>query len=379
MKVAIDAVGISRPGGGRSATLNLLQPLFDLDHNNEYIVFLDEREPCLASYGNVRQVIAPTKRRLAVRAWAQAIWPRLLKREGVQVIHYSKNLTTFTSCPSVVTVHDLTVLAHPEFFPLVDVAYWHTVGRFCLRHVDRVIAVSQRTAGDVVRYCGVRPESVSIIHEGIDPIFQPAHPDEVSRVRRKYRLPGSYILHVGSIWPKKNLATLARAFVRLARSGAYDGALVLVGAPYLKSRDRALDEFLSRNDVGGIIQTGHVPVEDLPPLYSGALCFVFPSLHEGFGLVPLEAAACGAPVMASRVGALEEILGGAAVFLDDPKDDAELASRIRDLLEDESEQTRMGRMGRLRATALSRREAAERTWQLYSSMVESAEVREISR
>lgn len=375
MRIAVDALGISQPGGGRSATLNLLQPLLDMDQDNEYLVFLDRPEPCLEGYGNLRQIIAPFGQRLATRAWAQITWPTLLRREGVQVIHHTKNLTTFASpCASVVTIHDLTILVHPEVYPRFDVAYWRTIEPFCLRHVDRIIAVSPITARDLMRYYDIPAQRIETICEGIDDLFKPAQASEVSRVRAKYRLPESYLLHVGSISPKKNLATLARAYARLVRQGDFEGALLLVGRSYWKGGDRALDEFIAQKaPVGRIIRTGPVPQKDLPGLYTGATCFVFPSLHEGFGLVPLEALACGTPVVATRVGVLEDMIADAAVFLDDPRDDAALAKRIGELLRDDGLRERLRVAGLCLAPSFSRKQAARRTLDLYKSLAAGRE------
>jgi len=370
MKIAIDALGISQPGGGRSATLNLLEPLFDLDRDNEYIVFLDRPEASIRGCGeNVRQIIAPVTHRFAVRAWAQTIWPLLLRREKVQVIHHTKNLTTLLSpCASLVTVYDLTILAHPAIFPAIDVVYWRTIERFCLRRVDRVIAISQATSDDLVRYYKIPPERIEAIYLGIDDIFQPAEADQVAAVRRKYHLPQSFLLHVGSIGPKKNLSTLVRAYGRLVRRGGFDGALVLVGHPYRRGADEDLAECIAQEELGGrVIRTGPVPQEDLPGLYSGATCFVFPSLHEGFGLVVLEAMACGVPVIASRVGAVEEIVGDAAMLLGDPRDDVALAEHITSVADDSAMQNRMRIAGLRRAARFSRRGSARRTLALYQS------------
>lgn len=373
MRIAIDALGISRPGGGRSATLNLLEPLLDLDGDNEYLLFLDEPEPALwGAPGQVRQIVPPVAHRLAVRGWAQAVWPALLRRERVDLVHFAKNLATLWSpCASVATVHDLTVLVHPEMHPRTDVLYWRTYGQACLRRMDRVIAVSDLTAADVERYCCVPAKRIVVIREGIDERFRPAPADEVDAVRERYGLPPSYLLHVGSIWPKKNLVTLARAYVELVRSGGYGGALVLVGRAYRDGGDPRLEAFLrDHRDVGQVILTGPVPQEDLPALYTGAECFVFPSVHEGFGLVPLEAMACGAPVVATRVGALPETMGEDAVWVEDPYDHRALVDRLREVLTDTDLREGLVSAGLARAAVLSRRSAAERTLELYRRVAE---------
>lgn len=370
MRIVIDALGITPPGGGRSATLNLLEPLLDMDQENEYLILVDRLEPLLNKYANVRQIQAPITQRVAVRIWAQFKVLCLLKRQEADLIHHTKNLTTLQGiCPSIVTVHDLTMLVYPELFvPGIDVAYWRTIGRYCLRHADHIIAVSQITAEDVTRYCGVAQERITVIHEGIDDRFEPATEDEVARVREKYDLPRSYLLHVGSIWPKKNLLTLAQAYVTLVHKGAYAGGLVLVGGTYQGRGDPHLEKYLSQVDIGCIIRTGRVPDQDLPALYSGATCLVFPSLHEGFGLVPLEAAACGTPIIASRVGALEETLADAALFLDNPTEVEAFTRTIQDVLTDDKKRAQMRNRGLNCTQALSRQEAAAKTLALYERL-----------
>lgn len=368
MRIAIDALGISRPGGGRSATLNLLEPLFALDARNDYLVFVDGVEPSIQGHANVRQIVAPTSHRFAVRGWAQATWPGLFRRERVDLCHHTKNLTTYLlPCPSLVTIHDLTTLARPEAYPWVDVLYWKTVERFSVRHVDRVIAVSQRTAIDVQHYYGVPPERIVTIYEGIDEAFAPVAPERVARVRERYGLPEGYLLHVGSISPKKNLLALARAYDALLAAGDYEGGLALVGRHYRRSGDPALEAYLAARPADGrVILTGAVPQADLPALYAGADCFVFPSLHEGFGLVPLESMACGTPVVAARVGALAEMVGDAAILLDAPDAD-DLAAALADLLGDSARRKRLRALGLARAEGFSRVNAARKTLALYES------------
>ncbi|MBN1401658.1 MAG: glycosyltransferase family 4 protein, partial [Anaerolineae bacterium] len=362
--------GIGRTGGGRSATLNLLEPLLQVDTENEYLVFLEQPEPSLAGFEHARQMIAPVHQRFAVRAWAQATWPGLLRREKVRVMHHTKNLVTlFNPCPSVVTIHDLTILVHPEIFPKIDVLYWRSIERFCVQQMERVIAVSDVTAHDLMRFYGTPQHKISVIYEGIDDLFKPASADEIAAVRAKYGLPASYLLHVGSISPKKNLVTLARAYARLARQDAYSGALALVGRSYWKGGDEALDAYLAQEiRAGQVVRTGPVPQADLPALYSGADCFVFPSLHEGFGLVPLESLACGVPVIASRVGMLEHMLGDVAVFLDDPLDDVALAEEIAALVSDQERRAQLARRGLELAPSFSRSRAALKTRELYKAL-----------
>ena len=373
MKIAIDALGITRPGGGRSATLNLLEPLLSIDEENEYFVFLDKREPTLVSVrGNLRQIISPTTNRIQTRIWAQTTWPKFLKREKIAVIHHTKNLTTHLSpCPSIVTIHDLTILEHPEIYPTLDVLYWRTFEKLALRKASHIIAVSQLTANDLKRFYAMEDDKITVIPEGIDEAFVPVPAPIVQNVRTHYKLPKHYILHVGSISAKKNLATLARAYFKLIKERNYAGALVLVGRRYWKEGDPELDTIIEENrGVGHVILTGPVPQNDLPALYTGADCFCFVSVHEGFGLVPLEAAACGTPVISSRVGVIEQLLGNAAIYVSNPYDSVELAQHIQTLIDDPLERKKRSECGLNIAPRFSRRRAAEITLNLYERTTE---------
>ena len=374
MRIAIDALGISYPGGGRSATLNLLEPLIKIDQQNEYLIFLDQPEPSLDNnQGNTRQIIAPTASRIKSRVWAQSTWPYFLKREKVSVIHHTKNLMTrFSPCPSIVTIHDLTILEHPEIYPRMDVLYWKTIERSAVRSASHVIAVSQLTANDLVKFFKLSPSRIAVIPEGIGDVFAPVAVPLVQKVREQYNLPKRYILHVGSISAKKNLATLARSYFRLIKEGDYTGALVLVGRRYWKEGDAELDQVLEENKgIGQVILTGAVPQKDLPALYTGAECFCFISVHEGFGLVPLEAAACGAPVISTRVGAVEQLMRDAAQYIENPHSSSELAQQIRAVITDPQERASRSIRGLEIAPNFSRTKAAMTTLALYERIAKS--------
>ncbi|NLV73453.1 MAG: glycosyltransferase family 4 protein [Chloroflexi bacterium] len=328
MKIAIDAVGIDATGGGRSATLNLLERLVELGAEHQYLIILSVPEPSLQA-SNVKQLIAPTKGRMQVRLWAQITWRNLFIREKVDLVHHIKCQALWGSpCPSIVTVYDLTVLAHPEFFPRVDVLYWQSYQRLVLPRADHVIAISHMTARDLRHFYGIPEKKLSVIYPRISSAFRPPDAEAIARVRSKYQLPEHYLLHVGSISPKKNLAVLVQAYRELKSSGRYAGDLVLVGRNYSSSADPALAELLAgANDIP-VHMTGAVPQEDLSAIMGAADCFVFPSLHEGFGMVSVEAMACGTPVVAAHGDAIAEATGDAGVLVDDPTNPEAFATAV---------------------------------------------------
>ena len=370
MKVAIEALGIHTFGGGRTATLSLLEALFALDQENEYLVFLTRPEPSLeAPAGNVQQRIVPIQNRFLARIWAQIWLPRAVR--GCDLVHFAKNLGVFgLKAPTVVTIYDLTTLIHPEIFPRSDVWYWRTFQRRTLQAADRVIAISQTTAADLLRYYELPAERIRVIYPAIAAQFKPADEEEVARVRRRYSLPADYILHVGRIDRKKNLTTLVRAFARFRERLSFQGKLVLAGTEYLKARDLDLHPTIDELDLRGeVIFTGAVPDPDLPPLYSGALATVFPTLHEGFGLAPVEAMACGSPLIAHRAGALQEAAGEAAVLLEDPG--VEPIARALCLVASEPAlREELRDRGLARATLFSREASARQTLALYKEVTD---------
>lgn len=371
MNIAIEALGIHAYGGGRTATLTLLEALFRLDAENRYLVFLSQPEPSLAApAGNVRQWVAPVKNRFLMRAWAQLVLPWATR--GCDLAHFSKNLGVFgVPAPTVVTMYDLTTLIHPELFPRLDVWYWRHVQKRTLQRAARVIAISETTARDLARFYGLPCERIRVIYPACAPHFRPASPEEMRLARQRYGLPERYLIHVGRLDRKKNLAHLVRAFDRMRRSSGFDGQLVLVGEEYEKSLDLSLRPTIAALGLQERVAfTGTVPDRDLPALYSGALAAVFTSLHEGFGLAPLEAMACGAPLVAYRAGALGEVAGEGALILDAPDEEA-FAEALARVIQDERLRQELRARGLARAERFHGERTARQTLQLYQEVAAS--------
>src|SRR6266511_602940 len=264
---------------------------------------------------------------------------RLLRGASGRLVHFPHHHLArygrFLSRPYVVTVHDLI-----RFFDLTRLdVFIHRPNlrdRLLLRldyagvaGATGLIAVSETTKRDVVRHLGVPAERIFVVREGIDHArFRP--------VERRL-LNERYVLFVGSEHPRKNLAAVLRAFAALKRERRLsDLKLVKVGGPGgseapFRARTRALVRALGLD--GDVVFTEHVPDEDLSAWYSGAACLAWPSLYEGFGFPPLEAMACGCPVVVSSAGSLPEIAGPAALLVE-PRDERALAEAIRTLILD---------------------------------------------
>ena len=300
--------------------------------------------------------------------------PAALRRLRVDIFHGMDHVgipLVGRSGKYVVTVHDVIPLILPETFTLRH----RLVVRLALarvrRKADLVVVPSHAVKRDVVRRVGLPEDRVVVTHEGCEPRFRPVRSAAAWRdVATRYGLPPRYVLAVGTLEPRKNLTTLLEAFARLRRQGEVDADLRLV----LAGARGWLDEpiFATVRSLGledAVRFTGFVDDADLPAVYSGAALFVFPSLHEGFGLPLLEAMACGVPVVTSNISSMPEVAGDAAVLVD-PRDANGLAAAIARLLRDEALRDRLREAGIARARQFSWEATARRTLDAYASVVQ---------
>jgi glycosyltransferase involved in cell wall biosynthesis len=222
-------------------------------------------------------------------------------------------LPPFRCLQSVFTLYDLTFLKFPEAHLPLNRWYSRVIVPRGLRAADAVIAISGCTKRDAVIAYGLPAERIRVIHLGVAARFRPVDPEVAAGVRDRYHLPGSFILAVGTIEPRKNLIALLDAYRGLI-DRVVDLKLVIVGR-----RGWRADAFFERvRELGlenRVILPGFVPDEDLPAVYSSAEVLAFPSIYEGFGLPVLEAMACGTPVVCSNTSSLPEVAGEAAVLL----------------------------------------------------------------
>ncbi len=278
--------------------------------------------------------------------------------------HATEHLLPHLRQPTILTVHDLIFEHYPEHHTRRNHLFLRAaVPRFA-RAADALIAVSHHTKRDLVELYRLPPEKIHVIHEGIDSTFVPAAPNEVARVRQAHGIDAPYLLMVGTLEPRKGHDTALRALARLrAAAPKFEYKLVIAGgAGWLFEPVYALVEELGLRD--GVTFTGYVPQGDLAPLYTGAAAVLVPSLYEGFGFSVLEAMACSAPVICSRVSSLPEVAGDAALLVP-PNDAAALAQSIEELLGNPSRVASLRERGLRRAAQFAWSTTAEKTVDLY--------------
>jgi len=367
LRIAIDAHSVGTGlGGNESYATNLIEALAEIDPNNSYTLYVTRRE-AVERFSNrwrnfsVRATLPHTPLiRIPLTLSAE------LRRNPVDVLHVQFTSPPFSPCPVVVSIHDLSFEHLPQTFKWRSRKQLRITVRRSAREAAHVIALSEHARQDIVETYGLAPEKVTAIPLAAADHFRPISDDEeLQRVRQTYGIVGEYILSVGAIQPRKNLSRLIDAYSRLRRATPEGNLpkLVLAGkCAWLYEETLRTIRELQVSD--SVILTGYVPDSDLPGLYSGALCFVYPSYFEGFGLPPLEAMKCGAPVIVGNQTSLPEVVGDAGLLVD-PFDADAIAGAIDRVIRDSNLRAELGRKGLARAQLFDWRETARQTLRVY--------------
>ncbi|MBN1120535.1 MAG: glycosyltransferase family 4 protein [Anaerolineae bacterium] len=308
------------------------------------------------------------------KPWRMAVWVGQMFKvaynraaAGSDLYHATEHLLPpVKNVPTVLTVHDLIFNLFPQHHKRLNYWYLNAAMPLYVKRANHVIAISESTKRDLMRLYGTPEEKISVVYEAAAPHFKPQSADSIAAVRQKYDLPDRYLLSVGTIEPRKNLARLVEV-LSVVRHEHPNLKLVIAGSQgwLVESFFEALDRFDQRD---AVIITGFVPEDDLPPLYAGATVAVLASLYEGFGLPVLEAMACGTPIACSSTSSVGEIAGNAALTFD-PECPGEITAALRQLLNDPALCDDLREKGLAHADRFSWQRAARETWAVYEKAI----------
>ena len=359
LRIGVNALYLIPEGvGGTEVYLRcLLQALAEIDSSNEYVIFTNRETDAGIAPAKPNFSIAPQPVRASVRParilWEQTGLPLALRRHGIDVL-FSPGFTSpaLCPCPTVTVFHDLQHKRHPEFFRWFDLPFWRLLLWQSAHVSTRLVAVSEATREDLLRYYRLPPGKICVVLHGVEEEFF-----EIGR-RRKGLSPEPYLLAVSTLHPHKNLDRLIRVFAQFRRARP-EYRLVIAGLRGFQAG--ALERLIGELGLGDFVRlTGWLPREELADLYLRAHAYVNATLFEGFGMPVLEALAAGIPTACSSIEPLKSVAGSAALLFD-PGDEAAILDAMVRITSDDELRARLSIAGPIRASQFSWRKAAEQT------------------
>jgi len=348
LRIGINALYLIPGGvGGTEIYLrSLLAALAAIDSQNQYIVYVNRETGASLCSGAPNVRISPQPVRASIRPcrimWEQLAMPRLVRRDRLDVLFCPGfTMPLAAGCPSVVVFHDLHHKRHPQHFRWYELPFWRFFLWASARYAARLIAVSEATREDLLRYYKLEDGRIEVVRHGVEERFF-----EISRLRAGQN-PRPFLLCVSTLHAHKNLDRLIRAFAAF-RCHRPEFQLVIAGirGPQSKSLDRLVRQLHLEQVVRF---TGWIPREELYDLYREAHSFIYPSSFEGFGMPVLEALAAGVPTACSEIPPIREFVGRAALLFD-PADEGAIGQALKRLICDEELRAELSAEGALRAS-----------------------------
>jgi glycosyltransferase involved in cell wall biosynthesis len=374
MHIALDGMPLNQQlTGVGHYTLELARALAATSANDEYEVVSPlsfvplAGETVNGELPNLRFVQA--KVGVVSRHWWTVGLPRYVQKRSFDVFHGTNfEVPLWKKCATVLTIHDLSLLLHSHAHEQSRVRRARRRLPLMARAATMIVTPGESVRDEVIERLKIPSTQVVAIPEAARRVFHPMTPDATSETRQRLGIADEFLLYVGTIEPRKNLNKLVQAFVEIARTRKGSLQLVLAGREGWMTEE--LFELVRRSGMNDAIKfTGYLSDEDLRALYNSCLAFMYPSFYEGFGLPPLEAMACGAPVIAGRIPSVEAVTGSAACLID-PNSVSDLVVSIRELLNNEGRRRELSLAGLKRASEFSWERTAELTRTVYSEAVE---------
>jgi len=381
MRITIDISPLTRQKrtGIENYIFNLCRNLPKVDKENEYVLFGNSYGHCqslrtaveeigVENYQNMTAKISKVPRSVLRLTWKYAHAPSAERLVGnIDIFHASTIMPPLKRAKLVVTIFDLAPIQFKEFFTKEAARYFTNYFKSIIPKADVVIAISNSTKNAVLEYFNIPEDRIQVTPLAANDNYKQISDSNIIRKAKvRYGINRNYILFVGTLEPRKNLRNLIKAYSILPDYLKRNYALVLCGKRgwYYEEIFRTVREL---NLEGNVIFTEYVPDKDIPLLMNGAKVFVYPSFYEGFGLPPLEAMACGTPVISSNVSSIPEVVGDAGILVN-PKDVEELSDAIQRVLSNDQLRAQLSEKGLKHAGKFSWRQTAEKTVEVYNKV-----------
>lgn len=372
MKIGIDgrAAKWYRGTGIGTYTYQLISSLNEIDKINEYMLFMPESSNCDIPFNKNFQIKNISEGNKS-NFWDEVNIPNILMDKDIELYHVPQNgvgLPKDKSCPFVITLHDVIPYKMPETVGETYLRIFHEEMPNIVSHCDGIITVSEFSKQDIAKAFNFPKEKIFVTHLAAENIYHPLDKKECSDlIKSRYGIEGDYILYVGGFSPRKNIIGLIEAFSRLLTKYKKDIKLVIAGKQgksYSMYKKRTQDLGIESK----VIFPGFIEIEHLPHLYNASRLLAYPSFYEGFGLPPVEAMACGTPVITSNVTSIPEVLGDSALLIN-PHNVSELFSSMYDILSSNELSESLTMKGLVRSSELSWDKTAKNTLIAYNKII----------
>ncbi len=340
------------------------------DKQNKYIIYMSKENK---SFFNITEENIEIKKIHTIFSspigkiiWEQFFLPFSLWNNKIDIYHapgFVLPILRLSKTRFIVTIADMTFFSHPQYHTFLKQYYFQLMIPLSLGRADKIIAISENTKKDIIKITKINPDKIKIVYLAVDHIFTSKREKMDIKILEKYNIQKPYILFVGMLEPRKNLPTLLKAFAKIKQTKQSNLSLVIVGKKgWLYDEIFALVNKLKLQSK--VIFTGYIPDLDLPALYRSAMCLVYPSFYEGFGIPIVEAMACGCPVVTSNNSSMQEIAGSAAIMID-PNNINEITESMVIYISDVDERKKRSKLGYREAKKFTWKQMVNKTLDVY--------------